>query len=100
MVLFYGIFPDVASCAEWPVSEDMKEIGFTVGFKVELKMKKLPKIEKLTEKLGKLFAQENEFADVKIICDGRTFECHKLVLSCQSEVFKGKSLLWQIVSLT
>ena len=71
------------------MSEDVKEIGFTVGFKVELKMKKLPKIKKLPEKLGKIFAQENEFTDVKIICDGRTFECHKLVVSCQSEVFKG-----------
>ena len=69
--------------------EDTKKIVFTVGFKVELKNEKLPKIEKLPEKLGKIFVQENEFTDVKIICDGRTFECHKLVLSCQSEVFKG-----------
>ena len=37
----------------WPyfAHEYMKEIVFTVGFKVELNKEKLPKIEKLTEKL-------------------------------------------------
>ena len=37
--------------------------------------------------LEKLYA-EKEFVDVKIICDKENFECHKNVLSCQSEVFK------------
>ena len=37
--------------------------------------------------LEKLYA-EKEFVDVKILCDEKTFECHKNVLSCQSEVFK------------
>ena len=31
---------------------------------------------------------DKEFADVKIICVDKTFDCHKAVLSCQSEVFK------------
>ena len=35
----------------------------------------------------KLYA-EREFVDVKILCNGKTFKCHKNVLSCQSEVFK------------
>ena len=35
----------------------------------------------------KLYA-EKEFVDVKILCNGQTFNCHKVVLSCQSEVFK------------
>ena len=35
----------------------------------------------------KLYA-EKEFVDVKILCNGKTFHCHKNVLSCQSEVFK------------
>ena len=35
----------------------------------------------------KLYA-EKELADLKIICDGKNFKCHKIVLSCQSEVFK------------
>ena len=37
--------------------------------------------------LEKLYA-EKEFVDVKILCNGQTFNCHKVVLSCQSEVFK------------
>ena len=35
----------------------------------------------------KLYA-DKEFVDVKILCNGKTFHCHKNVLSCQSEVFK------------
>ena len=35
----------------------------------------------------KLYA-EKDFVDVKILCNGKTFNCHKMVLSCQSEVFK------------
>ena len=33
----------------------------------------------------KLYA-EKEYVDVKILCNGKTFKCHKNVLSCQSEV--------------
>ena len=41
---------------------------------------------------------EKDFFDVKIVCgDGKAFLCHKLVLGCQSEVFKtifkNKSLM-------
>ena len=36
---------------------------------------------------GKLY-YDKEFADVKIVCIDKTFDCHKVVLSCQSEVFK------------
>ena len=35
----------------------------------------------------KLYA-EKEYVDVKILCNGKTFKCHRNVLSCQSEVFK------------
>ena len=36
---------------------------------------------------GKLY-YDKEFADVKIVCVDKTFDCHKAVLSCQNEVFK------------
>jgi hypothetical protein len=36
---------------------------------------------------GKLYC-DKEFADVNIVCINKTFDCHKAVLSCQSEVFK------------
>ena len=35
----------------------------------------------------KLYA-EKEFVDVKVLCNGKIFSCHKIVLSRQSEVFK------------
>jgi hypothetical protein len=35
----------------------------------------------------KLYA-EKELVDVEILCNGETFKCHKIVLSCQSKVFK------------
>ena len=45
-------------------------------------------ISKKTDLREMLFA-EKEFVDVKILCNGKTFECHKIVLSCQSQVFKA-----------
>ena len=44
-------------------------------------------LENLNNFAGKLYA-ENEFVDVKIVCNEKTFACHKAVLGCQSEVFK------------
>ena len=40
------------------------------------------------EILGSKLFLAKEFMDLKIICKGKTFECHKNVLSCQSDVFK------------
>ena len=36
----------------------------------------------------KLYA-ETELVDMNILCGGKTFQCHKLVLSCQSQIFKA-----------
>ena len=38
--------------------------------------------------LAKKLYADKELVDLKILCSGKTFECHKVVLSCQSEVFK------------
>ena len=57
---------------------------------LNLKLKSEEKEAMAAQKLSlleKLYA-EKEFVDVKILCDEKTFECHKNVLSCQSEVFK------------
>ena len=37
---------------------------------------------------GKLFG-DKEFSDLKLVCKEKTLNCHKAVLSCQSEVFKN-----------
>ena len=66
-----------------------KNVTFTIAFQFELKKNSPTKIEKLPQKLERMFVQGNEFSDVRIKCDGRIFDCHKTVLSCQSEVFKG-----------
>ena len=54
-------------------------------------MKIREELENLKENLetfaGKLYA-EKDFTDVKIVCNQKTFACHKAVLSCQSKVFK------------
>ena len=40
------------------------------------------------QSLARKLDYDKEFADVKIVCFNKTFDCHKAVLSCQSEVFK------------
>ena len=32
---------------------------------------------------------KKELSDVKLLCEGKTFDCHKLVLVCQSDVFEA-----------
>ena len=56
------------------------------NFKSEMKAKE-ELLENLENSAGKLYA-EKDFADVKIVCDKKTFAFHKAVLSCQSKVFK------------
>ena len=40
-------------------------------------------------KLHELIYFKKELSDIKLICESKIFECHKLVLSCQSEVFQA-----------
>ena len=40
-------------------------------------------------KLPELIYFKKELSDIKLICESEIFECHKLVLSCQSEVFQA-----------
>ena len=54
----------------------------------EKEVKKLMEREPEAEILGSKLFLDKEFVDLKIICKGKTFECHKNVLSCQSDVFK------------
>ena len=53
---------------------------------------KLKSEMKVNEQKWKNFAEklygEKEFSDVKIVCEDKHFDCHKVVLSSQSEVFK------------
>merc|ERR1711890_83410 len=57
----------------------------TYSLSIQFKLKKEENYLKLHEQL---FMKKN-LSDVKLVCDGKTFECHKLVLSCQSDVFEA-----------
>merc|ERR1719481_303442 len=41
----------------------------------------------LSQDFGLLFTS-NEYADVTIVCDDKTFKCHKIILASRSPVFK------------
>ena len=60
-----------------------------------MKAKQL-QLEDLVTLADKLYGKK-EFADVKIVCDGTHFYCHKVILGSQSDVFKtmfnNKSLI-------
>ena len=59
-------------------------VTYKMTFEIELKKTEVPKKSKLLHKLY----LEDELSDVKIHCDDKVFNCHKLILSGQSEVFK------------
>ena len=80
-------------------SKITKQVLFKLAIEFELKKNPPPKIEKLPQKLDKMFIQGNEFSDIKIMCDGKTFECHKIILSCQSEVFKSKQFISMLINI-
>jgi hypothetical protein len=47
--------------------------------------------------LGKKLFEAKSTFDLKIICDDKTFECHKNVVSCQSDVFETMLLNMNMV---
>ena len=60
----------------------------TYSLTVELALTDVPILVEEFSKLPALLFADKELCDVKIICNGKTFDCHKLVLSCRSDVFK------------
>ena len=52
-----------------------------------LKIDEKPPMEKCL-KLPEMLYMKKELSDIKLICGREIFECHKLVLSCQSDVFE------------
>ena len=61
-------------------------VTYKVTFELELKKTEMPSLK--PNLLHKLYS-DGEFSDVKIHCDGKVFNCHKIILSGQSEVFKN-----------
>ena len=61
-------------------------VSYKVTFELELKKTEIPSLK--PNLLHKLYS-DGEFSDVKVHCDGKVFNCHKIILSGQSEVFKN-----------
>ena len=46
--------------------------------------------------LGKKLFMAKTTCDMKIICEGKTFDCHKCVICCQSDVFEVRSFKYYL----
>ena len=66
---------------------EKKTVTYTLTLDLKLK-KREPEEKKLHERIQESFLN-HEFSDVKITCESKVFDCHKVILSCQSDVFKG-----------
>jgi len=64
-----------------------KNVNFTVTLNLFPKKKELPAGLGLARKLGGLL-MNGELSDIKLSCDGEIFNCHKVILCCNSEAFK------------
>ena len=62
---------------------------YRMGFSGKYDLKIVDHVKSATQKttISKLFL-DKEFMDLKITCNGKTLECHRSVLSCQSDVFR------------
>ena len=66
---------------------EKKTVTYTLTLDLKLK-KREPEEKKLHERIRESFLN-HEFSDAKITCESKVFDCHKVILSCQSDVFKG-----------
>ena len=64
-------------------------MGFQNKFELKILNDEEPKIEKPGKTLGSLMFNNKKFVDFKIKCGSKTFECHKNVLACHSDVFEA-----------
>ena len=92
-----GNFRDMFKPKNLPRINDV-DVTYSITFDLDLKEIKLPNPKqdgsKLLDKLymnicgGHSDGENAELSDVKIYCEGQVFNCHKLILSGQSKVFK------------
>jgi len=65
-----------------------KKVTYNLTIEIELKKKKKSSPENYL-KLPELLFMKKELCDIKLICEGKTFECLKSVLTSRSEVFEA-----------
>ena len=61
----------------------------TYALSIEFELKNEDPSSKNYLKMHELLFMEKDLSDIKLICEEKTFQCHKIVLSCQSDVFKA-----------
>ena len=66
---------------------------FTYKLEIDLRFKESGKARPIPLSMGKKLSEnlclDSNFSDIKILCEGKIFYCHKVILSSQSEVFRS-----------
>ena len=84
------IYSDNSLSVRWDKSGKVHGYRMGCGGKYDLKIidfvSSNPQ-KSIGKSLGSLIFAAEEFFDLKVICNGKTFQCHKVVLASQSDVF-------------
>jgi len=64
-----------------------KKVTYSVAIDMKVRETEIVPSSKSQLMMAEILYNNKELSDVKIICAEKTFECHKLVLGCRSEVF-------------
>ena len=73
---------------EWKRERNSEPITWSITFDLNLEKSNEEPLAAENKLANKLFLK-SELSDVKIFCEDKIFDCHKTILCCQSEVFKG-----------
>ena len=89
MALYSG-FGDVFGLSNSLEIKDMT-IKYTIMFNLDLNIQAFQSSSPLTlsKRLSERLFLNDEFSDVKILCEDKIFPCHKNILGSQSKVFKS-----------
>ena len=81
------IFSDKSLFVKWDKSGS-KLLGYRMGCQGKYDLEIIDFVKSTPQKsLGSMIFAAEEFFDLKVICNGKTFQCHKVVLASQSDVF-------------
>lgn len=81
-------FSDTYKFLEWKREWNSQPITWSITFDLNLEKSNEEPLAAENKLANKLFLK-SELSDVKIFCEDKIFDCHKTILCCQSEVFKG-----------
>ena len=87
-VSFPRDFSDTYKFLEWKREWNSQPITWSITFDLNLEKSNEEPLAAENKLANKLFLK-SELSDVKIFCEDKIFDCHKTILCCQSEVFKG-----------